>query len=489
MSPAPGLESYVRADHHRYPDRLVLVAAARNRQGWRAVRSGHAGVVPDASARWALRAILHHPAVLSAVDPRAGIALLTNGRWAGFLVLGAVFLVVTGGEALYADMGHFGTRPIRVAWFALVLPALLLNYFGQGALLLENHALRRTRSTVWRRAGRSIRWSAWPPLATIIASQAVISGAFSLTRQAAMLGYWPRVAIEHKSEEQIGQIYVPSINWTLMVMTVVLVLAFGSSVESGVGLRYCRHDHDGDHDPACVRRGAPALGLERMGGGGVSASFLVLDLAFFSANLVKVEHGGWFPLAVAAAGFVMLTTWKKGRTLLGRQVRKELMPVERFFGLLAETETLRAPGTAVYMTSNTEGTPAALTRMFEHTHSVHESVILLTVVMEDSARLDDDQRLEVTDLGQGFTRVVAHYGFMEFPDIPRLLSRDDTPTPGIEETSFVLGYETLLPRGHKGMARWRQRVFATMSRNSQPATSFFNVPAERVLEVGSQVEL
>ncbi|MCA9592668.1 MAG: potassium transporter Kup [Myxococcales bacterium] len=436
-----------------------------------------------------LAAILDNPSVLLALDPRAGIALLTSGKLAGFLVLGSVFLVVTGGEALYADMGHFGPRPIRLTWFVLVLPALLLNYFGQGALLLANPGA--IKNPFYRLAPD---WALYPlvglaTLATIIASQAVISGAFSLTRQATMLGFWPRVEIQHKSEEQIGQIYVPGINWLLMVVTVALVLAFGSSssLASAYGIAVTT---------TMVITTALAFVVARRrwswplwAAGGLSLLFLVLDLGFFAANLVKVENGGWFPLAVAGLGFLLMSTWKKGRALLGERVREELVPLDELFERISESDVARVEGTAVYMTSNLEVAPAALTRVLEHNHALHEKVILLTVTLEDEARVTEDRRIEVKELREGFTRVVAHYGFMENPDIPKLLEREDTPTPELEETSFVLGYETLLPTGHRGMQRWRQRVFAAMSRNSQPATAFFNIPAKRVLEVGSQIEL
>jgi KUP system potassium uptake protein len=432
--------------------------------------------------------IIGNPAVLLAVSPTYGLSFLTANGMAGFLVLGSVFLVVTGGEALYADMGHLGARPIRLTWFALVLPALLLNYFGQGALLLANP--EAASSPFYRMAPE---WSLYPLLilstmATIIASQAVISGAFSLTRQATMLGFWPRVRIEHTSAQEIGQIYVPSVNWALMVATIGLVIGFGSSSNLAAAygiavtttmvittlLAWVVARHRWNWSPAA------ALAL--------TAFFLVIDTAFFGANIVKVAQGGWFPLLAAGLIFLLMTTWQAGRSLLARRVAALIVPIDEFFREMEFRKATRVPGAAVYMTSNPTGTPPALMQNLLHQHAVHEQVVLLTIVTEETPRVGGNQRVEVEDLGHGFVRIRAHYGFMEDPDVVKLLARADTPSPPIAETTFFLGRETVVAGG-RGMSRWRARLFGRIVRNSTQATAFFNVPPNSVVEVGSQIEI
>ncbi|MCB9893179.1 MAG: potassium transporter Kup [Planctomycetes bacterium] len=432
--------------------------------------------------------IAHNPAVLMAISPHYAIEFLLHNQVHGLLVLGAVFLVVTGGEALYADMGHFGVRAIRLTWFVLVLPALLLNYFGQGALLLSRPS--DSSNPFYRMAPH---WALIPLLvlstmAAIIASQAVISGAFSLTRQAMMLGYWPRMRVQHTSAKEIGQIYVPAINWILMVATIALVLGFGTSSNLAAAygiavtttmiittlLAYVVARYRWEWKPwACVL---------------LTLVLLCIDGGFFAANVVKIEQGGWFPLAVAAGLFLLMTTWRKGRELLGKRLRESVLPIREFFDLMKAEPATRVPGIAVFMTGNPEGTPPALTNTFLHNHAVHKQVILLTIITEETPVVDEADRMTVDDLGEGFTRIIAHYGFMEDPDVPALLSRPSAPKAPLEHTSFFLGTETVLAR-RQGMSRWRTLLFSFLSRNAQRPTVFFNIPPDRVMEIGSQYSL
>lgn len=433
--------------------------------------------------------IIAHPGVLEALSPHHAVRFLAENKLAGFLVLGAVFLVVTGGEALYADMGHFGRRPIQVTWIFLVGPALLTNYFGQGALLLESPELA---SNPFYRSAPS--WALYPMLvlatmATIIASQAVISGAFSYTRQGMMLGFWPRIEVKHTSSTQIGQIYVPTINWMLMISTIVLVLGFGSSSKLAAAygiavtttmvittlLAYVVARHRwGWSAPAAVS---------------LTLLLLVVDVGFWGAQLVKIPHGGWVPLVIAGTIFAMMTTWKDGRGILGQRWREQMIPLGDFFELMRIERPARVPGTAVFMTSNADGTPPALMQNFTHNRVVHQQVILLTVLTTEQPRVMADERVTVEDLPEGFRRVVARYGFMEQPDIPQLLEERHLEDWSLEHTTFFLGRETLLATKREGMAVWREHLFAFMSRNSQRASTFFNVPSDRVMEVGSQIEL
>lgn len=433
--------------------------------------------------------IIAHPGVLEALSPHHAVRFLAQNGLAGFLVLGAVFLVVTGGEALYADMGHFGRRPIQITWIFLVGPALLTNYFGQGALLLESPELA---SNPFYRSAPG--WALYPMLvlatmATIIASQAVISGAFSYTRQGMMLGFWPRIEVKHTSSTQIGQIYVPAINWMLMVSTIALVLGFGSSSKLAAAygiavtttmvittlLAYVVARHRwGWSAPAAVS---------------LTLLLLVVDLGFWGAQLVKIPHGGWVPLVIAGTIFAMMTTWKDGRGILGQRWREQMIPLDDFFELMRIERPARVPGTAVFMTSNADGTPPALMQNFTHNRVVHQQVILLTVLTTEQPRVMADERVTVEDLPEGFRRVVARYGFMEQPDIPQLLEERHLEDWSLEHTTFFLGRETLLATKREGMAMWREHLFAFMSRNSQRASTFFNVPSDRVMEVGSQIEL
>ncbi len=438
-----------------------------------------------------LAAIVRHPAVLEAFDPRyAWAAFLQNG-WQTFLVLGTVFLVVTGGEALYADMGHFGKGPIQVGWFVFVFPALLLNYFGQGALLLENPAA--VDNLFYRLAPG---WALMPLVAlatsaTVIASQAVISGAFSLTRQAVQLGYCPRLAIVHTSPHQIGQIYVPSINWILMVGTVCLVLGFRHSgnlaaaygiavsatmVITTVLMFFVAHRR---------WKWKPGVALA------ICAVLLAIDLAFWASNITKVVSGGWVPLLVASVVFTVMATWKQGRRLLKSKLDARALPLRVFLGEIFERRPLRVPGTAIFLTGNPNGVPTTLVSNFRHNKILHERVILLNVATREIPRVPSSERIEALDLGGGFFRVTLHYGFSEQPDIPLALKGlnigGDVIDPG--ETTYFLGRENLLVSRDAAMPAWRKRLFVHLSRLARDATRFFGIPPRQVIELGVQVEL
>jgi KUP system potassium uptake protein len=438
-----------------------------------------------------IRWIVTNPHVLTAFNPAFGLQFLLRNGWHGFVVLGSVFLVVTGGEALYADMGHFGRRPIRLAWFTLVFPALLLNYLGQGALLLAQP--ESASSPFYLMAPP---WALYPlvaiaTMAAVIASQALISGVFSLTRQAVQLGYCPRLDIEHTSVTERGQIYIPQVNWALMVATVGLVIAFGSSsaIAAAYGIAVTSTMVITTMLAYLVARGS--WGTNRWVAGSLAAFFLVIEFGFFGANIIKIAQGGWFPLVIGALLYLALSTWKKGRALLASRIVERLYPLDKFLDDIAQRPPHRVAGTAVFMTSNRQGTPPTLLHNLEHNKVLHERVILLTVVTTDSPHVAANKRVTVESLREGFERVTVCYGFMEEPDIPAALSEANkagvTNVP--EDTTYFLGTETLLATKRPGMPLWRERLFVLMSRNALRATSFFKIPPDRVMEVGMQVEL
>ena len=430
------------------------------------------------------------PAVLQAISPHHAAHFFAHNGFHGFTVLAAVFLVVTGGEALYADMGHFGPRPIRLGWFVLALPALVLNYFGQGALLLSDP--EAASNPFYRLAPE---WAIIPlvalaTLATVIASQALISGAFSLTHQAIQLGFAPRLAISHTSAEERGQIYVAPVNWMLAIAACALVLGFGSSsnLAAAYGMSVTANMAI-TTALLCVvaytrwgwRRAAIALGLV----------FLPIDLAFFGSNLLKLMHGGWFSLLVAAVVYALMSTWKRGREVLRERLEEAALPIDLFLPDL-ETSTLpRVPGTAVFMTGDPAGTPLALLHNIKHNKVVHERTILLTLLTEDVPYVSEEERITVKALDQGFCRVVARYGFMEVPDVPVLLEKTEFAGMRIDpaQVSYFMGREQLISTGGSGMGRWREALFAYLARNAQSATTYFHVPPNRVVELGAQVEL
>jgi KUP system potassium uptake protein len=433
--------------------------------------------------------IAHHPGIVAAVNPVHAISFFTRNGVLAFIVLGSVFLVVTGGEALYADMGHFGAKPIRTAWFTVALPGLLLNYFGQGALLLEHP--EAITNPFYKMAPT---WALYPLVlmatcATIIASQALISGAFSVTRQALMLGFLPRVRILHTSAHHIGQIYVPIVNWFLMLSAIAAVWGFGSSsgLAAAYGVAVTMDMTITTLLAFVVARMMWHWNLSTVLA--VTIPLLALELTFLGSNLTKLAHGGWFPLAIGALMFTIFTTWRRGRSLLFDKVKERTVPLEDFYELMIVERPARVPGTAVYLTGNDSGTPPALLQAFLHMRAVHERVLLLTIITEKVARVSQAERVRIVELENGFWRAVARYGFMETPNVPELLKHANFSGYTLEYTTFFLGRETVLPTDNPGMALWRERLFAFLTRNAQPATAFFGIPPSRVMEIGSQIEI
>ncbi len=436
-------------------------------------------------------AIVKQPRVLAAVNPVWALEFFARNQGRGFLVLGAVFLVVTGGEALYADMGHFGARPIRLTWFSIVLPALLLNYFGQGALLLAEPTT--AHNPFYHLAPD---WALYPLVvlataATVIASQAVISGAFSLTMQAVQLGYAPRLSIEHTSAETMGQIYMPQVNWVLMVATIGLVLGFrtSSNLAAAYGVAVTTTMVITTVLFYVVAR--ELWGWRRWAIGGLCASFLVVDVSFFGASMVKVAQGGWFPLLVAAGIFTLMTTWRTGRKILASRLRAGVVDVSRFLAEGGIEKLPRVPGVGLFLTSNPDGVPVVLLHNIKHNKVLHQKVVLFTISNEDVPTVAPAERLEVSDLGQGFYRLIARYGFMESPNVPRILrlAKERGLDVDPNQASFFLGREHLIATEKPGMALWREKLFVLMSRNAQGATTYFRLPPNRVVELGAQIEL
>ena len=440
--------------------------------------------------------IVEHPAIiLHTLNPWNAINFFMIDGVKAFLALGSVVLAVTGAEALYADMGHFGRRPIALSWIWFVMPALMLNYMGQGAMILgmvPGDAVEAIRNPFFLLAPEAFRL----PLvllaiaATIIASQAVISGAFSLTQQAIQLGYMPRLRITHTSASAAGQIYIPVINWALMVMVILLVLMFGSS--SNLAAAYGIAVTGAMFIDTCLLA-VVLFSLWRWNryvAGGLLALFLIVDTAYFAANLTKVPEGGWFPLLVGLIVFTMLTTWSRGRELMRARMREAAMPIKIFVSS-AVSSAVRVPGTAVFMTSAIDGVPPALLHNLKHNKVLHERVVLLTVKIANVPFVDEEKRYKLEDLGQGFHRLLLKYGFMEEPDVPAALAQVRGCGTGFKmmETSFFLARQTLLPSARPGMALWREKLFAWMLRNAESAMEFFRLPTNRVVELGSQVEI
>ena len=436
---------------------------------------------------WIMRA----PEVLKAFNPFLGLQFLFVNGWLGFVVLGSVFLVVTGGEALYADMGHFGPKPIRVAWFTMVMPCLILNYLGQGALLLTDPSAASAPFFLMAPSWALIPLVGLATCAAVIASQALISGAFSLTRQAIQLGYCPRLVIAHTSATEHGQIYLPQVNFALMLATIGLVLGFrtSSNLAAAYGIAVGATMAITTMLTYLVARGS--WGIGRLRAGTLAIFFLVIEFGLFSANLPKIPRGGWFPLVVAGLVYIMLTTWKQGRALLWLRLSQRIYPFDRFMKDIADVPPYRVPGTAIFMTSNLQGTPPTLLHNLEHNRVLHERVILLTVTTRDVPYVSDAERAELEPLGQGFYRLTLWYGFMQEPDVPAALLAQATPDfpLDLDRTTFFLGIETLIEPKEPGMPRWRERLFMFMSRNAVRATSFFKIPPTRVVEIGIQVEL
>ncbi len=440
-----------------------------------------------------IAAIVHQPQVMWALSPHHFVRFLAQDPWTGFRVLGSVLLAVTGAEALYADMGHFGRRAIRIDWFVLVFPALLLNYFGQGALILQDPSV--VHNPFFSLAPR---WALVPLIllataAAIIASQAVISGAFSLTRQAVLLGYLPRLRVIHTSSMQRGQIYIPMTNWVLMVATIGLVIGFKSSdgLASAYGVAVTT---DMVFTSLLLFIVARSLwGWSLWTALAVCGVFFVIDFAFFSATLLKVIHGGWFPILVAFCMFVLMVTWRQGRAIVLDRLGENVMTLEDFAANITQGEhrPMRVPGAAIFMTANPTGTPRALGHNLKHNKVIHERVVALTILIADEPFVPQERRVEVKDLGMGFFRISAHYGFMESPSVPEILecAGDHGLKIPLFGTAFFVGRESIVITRRKDMARWRQGLFSIMARNSQSATDFYGIPPNQVVEIGLQVEL
>jgi len=437
--------------------------------------------------------LVQNPAVLKAINPLFGVAFLVHNPGIALVAMGAVVLSVTGAEALYADMGHFGRKPIQIAWFGFVLPALMLNYFGQGALLLRDP---RAITNPFYLSAPS--WALYPlialaTLATVIASQAVISGAFSITRQAMQLGFVPRVEVQHTSDKEQGQIYLPGVNWGLMLAVMVLVLGFRSSsnMAAAYGLAVTG-------DMVITSLLAMVVAAKGWGWGwpravALFACFLAVELVFLLANVEKIPAGGWFPLAVGVVVFTLMTTWKRGRRLLFERMQADAFGLQGFIGSLKVSPPPTVPGTAVFMTSNPDGVPHALLHNLMHNKVLHERVILLTVQVHDVPYVPELDRIEVHRIDEQFWQVIVQYGFKDEPDIPAALAQGGAAglTVDMMETSFFLGRETVIARlqAKSDMAYWREKLFVAMFRNAGSATTFFKIPSNRVVELGTQVEL
>ncbi len=437
-----------------------------------------------------VRGIAMAPTVLQALLPWHALTFVAENGFTGFLVIGTVFLVVTGAEALYADLGHFGRKPIHLAWFLIAFPALLLNYLGQGGLLISDPT--RVENPFFYLAPSYALYPlvALSVAASAIASQALIAGTFSITMQAIQLGYLPRMEIRHTSPDERGQIYLPHVNWLLMLSCIGLCLGFGSSsaLASAYGIAvtltmlittvlfYF-----------AARRvfGWPAWRAALL-----CSCFLVLELLFFGANAVKIAHGGWFPLLVAVGIFTVMYTWKAGRRVLGERYGTLMLSTDAFLESLRHSPPLRVPGTAVYMAGSANGTPMALLHNLKHNKVLHEQVLLLTITISEEPHVPDDQRVRYETLPQGFSRIIAQYGFMERPRVLELLKRwkQEEGELRISETTFFLSRETIVPAKRRRMSLWRSVLFAFLSRNAQPATAFFGLPANRTVELGMQIE-
>jgi KUP system potassium uptake protein len=435
--------------------------------------------------------IVQQPGILRALNPWYGIALLTSAPWQGFVMLGAVFLAVTGAETLYADMGHFGRSPMRTAWLYIVLPALLLNYFGQGALLLGDPAA--LQNPFYRLVSS---WGLYPLVvlastATIIASQAVISGAFSITRQAIQLGYLPRLQVRHTSEQEIGQVYVPKINAGLLAAIIVLVVGFQTSdslgaaygiavtgmmvITSTLAFIYMR-----------------SIGWSLALAASVFGFFLIVDVIFLSANFLKIVQGGWFPILVAIVVFAVMSTWWHGRRILAERRARDSLPLSTFLDSIKPDHPPRIAGTAVIMARDIEQVPTALLHALKHYKVLHERTVLMSIATRDVPHVTDSERLEISDLGKGFFTVQVWYGFMDQPNLLRALAqmRLQQLRFSLMETSFIIGREKLVPsRRGSLLASWRKQLFILMSNNALDATEFFRIPPNRVVELGGQVEI
>jgi KUP system potassium uptake protein len=451
------------------------------------------------------REILLEPRIIAALNPWYAVEFFQLHGRAGALVLGAVVLVITGAEALYADMGHFGKRPIRVAWFAVVMPALLLNYFGQGALILREPAA--AENPFFRLAPGLLIWPLLgiATLAAIVASQALISGAFSLTQQSIQLGYSPRMTIIHTSKQEAGQIYIPEVNNILMVGTLLLVVMFQSSIKLGAAYGIAVTGTMGIttilfHVVAKSQWNWVPWKITLL-----TSALLLIDIGFLTGNLIKIPHGGWIPIAIALGVFTLMSTWKTGRKLLNQVMQAGALPLDLFLDDVARRKPLRVPGTAVFMTSSADGVPVVLLHHLKHNKVLHEQVVLMSVKTKEVPEIRPHERVTVEKLEHGFARITAQYGFMEQPNVPEILqlAREGGVRTKPNDTTFYLGRERIIvsdgaerPDTRRApadlevpkLARWRKKLFVVMSRNARSATEFFEIPPNRVVELGAQVE-
>lgn len=435
--------------------------------------------------------IIHMPVILKALNPFYAFSFLLANKWLAFFALGAVVLAFTGAEALYADMGHFGSRPIRLAWFMIVFPALALNYLGQGALLLQNPAA--VTNPFYQQLGA---WSIYPlvvlsTVATVIASQATISGTFSMTKQAISLGFLPRMEIVQTSSKEIGQIYIPIVNWLQLLTVIAAVVGFNSSsnLASAYGIAVTGTMLVTSLLTFFVIRFGwkynPVLCFAATG------FFLAIDLAFFSANALKILHGGWFPLVLGIVMFTVMVTWKRGRELVFDNLKKHAIPLDDFLSSLFDSPPTRVAGTAVFLRGEADGVPHALLHNLSHNKILHERVVFLTLFNRDIPWVPFSERIKVTDLGHNCFQVNVYYGFKNEPDIPKALELCTQYGLHFEpmETSYFIARQTIVSRPGSGMALWREWLFVTMSRTARDAADYYHVPTNRVIEVGSQVEI
>ncbi len=434
--------------------------------------------------------IADNPGIMMALSPHHAINFFRTDGLLAFLALSSVVLAVTGAEALYADMGHFGRRPIKFSWLWIVMPALMLNYLGQGSLLISDSEAIHNPFFLMAPEEFRLPLVILATMATVIASQAVISGAFSITRQAVQLGFLPRLRILHTSASASGQIYIPVVNWGLLVLVIMLVLGFetSSNLAAAYGISVT-----GTMFISTCMMGILIVSVwkwNRWLSGLVIGTFLIVDGAYFAANLTKIPDGGWFPLLIGLIAFTFLTTWAKGRLLMQERLKESAMPMEVFIKSASRAAT-RVAGTAVFMTSSPQGVPHALLHNLKHNKVLHDRIIVLTVIIDEVPFVDLEDRIEVMDLSENFYRMVLRYGFMQQADVPAALKLVENCGPQIKmmDTSFFLARQTLLPSERPGMAIWREKLFAWMLRNAESAMEFFKLPTNRVVELGSQVEI
>ena len=431
------------------------------------------------------------PHILLAINPLYSFQFLIDNRFAAFLTLGAVVLCVTGGEALYADMGHFGRIPIRRAWFSLVWPALIINYFGQGALLLSDPATAKNPFYLLAPSWALLPLVALATIAAIIASQAVISGAFSLTRQAVQLGYLPRFRILHTSDKEIGQIYIPFVNWGLLICIILLVIGFqnSSQLAGAYGIAVTITMAIDTMLLFVVMTRIWRLNL--LFAVGLVAVLITNDMAFLAANLFKVFDGGWVPLLVGAIAFTIMSTWKRGREIMLARNNEGSMPLKLFIESIASSSTVKVQGTGIFMTTSPDGVPNALLHNLKHNKVLHQRVVILSLVVEDIPYVPKEDYVWVEDMGHGFWRIIGHFGFKEIPNVPVMLAdcRLQKLSFDLMDTSFFVNRETIISTPGEGMAVWREHIFIWMSHLAAKASDYFNIPTNRVIELGTQVEI